>query len=216
MHDDQFNAPPEKADAEWANTATHLLGVLLSIAATIWMLQLVLAKSPGLILSCMAYMASVILVFIFSTLSHAFTEPNWRTRMRAWDQGTIYLMIAGTYTPFVWHFGHSLRSVLIVLIWLLAFYGLWCKVIFRKQVNAVTVTTYLLLGWGPAFPLAPQVPWDCFLGMALGGVIYSLGVLLLVNDHVQRFFHAGWHIAVIFAAACHYFVILKFIVNATA
>jgi hemolysin III len=216
MHDDQFNAPPDKPEDEWANTATHFIGILIAILGTVWMMTLVWDKPVGLMLSCLAYCTSAILVFVFSTLSHACAEPNQRTRMRAWDQGAIYLMISGTYTPFVWQFGDSFRTALMIFIWICALYGLWMKVVVKRQVNAVTVSTYLLLGWVPAVPLAAQVPLACLGGMALGGTMYSLGVVFLMFDHVRKFFHAVWHVAVILAAVCHYFVILKFIVHATA
>lgn len=100
-----------------------------------------------------------------------------------------------------------------IFIWGLALYGLWQKVVVRRRVNTMVVTTYLLLGWVPAFPLAPQVPWGCLGGMALGGVIYSSGVYFLMFDHVARFFHSVWHLTVIAAAVCHYLVIVKYVVQ---
>lgn len=213
MHDDQRNATAAPPADDWANTATHFAGILLAVVGTYWMYGMVGGKSLGLILSCMVYCVSALLVFVFSTLSHACVEPERRTRMRAWDQGTIYLMISGTYTPFVWQYGGNFRTPLLIFIWAVALYGLWMKVVVRRRVNAVTVTTYLLLGWVPVLPLFPQVPWTCFLGMALGGLIYSGGVLFLMFDHVAQFFHAIWHVAVILAALCHYLVIVQFVVN---
>ncbi len=212
MHDDQQNAPPEPTDEEWANAITHGIGILLAIAGLIWMIRLLQGHSLGLILSCLAYCSSVVLVFVFSTLSHVFSDPSLRTRMRAWDQGTIYLMISGTYTPFVWQYGGALRTPLMIFLWGLAFYGLWQKVVVKRQVNSMVVTTYLLLGWVPTIPLFPHVPWGCLGGMLGGGVIYSAGVYFLMNDHRGRFFHSIWHLAVISAAVCHYLVILKYVV----
>ena len=153
------------------------------------------------------------MVFVFSTLSHSFSDPHKRTRMRAWDQGTIYLMISGTYTPFVWQFGGIIRTPLMIFLWFLALYGLWQKVVVRRRVNTMVVTTYLLLGWVPVIPLASQVPWGCLAGMALGGVIYSVGVYFLMFDHVGRFFHSVWHLAVIAAAVCHYLVIMHYVLQ---
>jgi hemolysin III len=213
MHDNWLNLPPEIADDEWANTSSHMLGIAIAVGGTLWMFWLLRDKPLGLTLCCVAYCASAILVFVFSTLSHAFTEPSRRTRMRAWDQGSIYLMISGTYTPFVWQYGGSFRLALMIFIWTLALYGLWAKVVAKHRVNTVAFTTYLLLGWVPAIPLAPQVPLSCLGGMALGGILYSLGVIFLKYDHVWPFFHAVWHFAVIIAAACHYLVIVKYVVN---
>jgi len=216
MHDNKMNAPPAHSDDEWSNTATHAIGILIAIIGTLWMISMVQHKSYGLILSCMVYCTSVILVFTFSTLSHACKEPSTRTKMRAWDQGTIFLMISGSYTPFVWQFGGQLRTPLLIFLWVLALYGLWSKVVERRRVNSMSFTTYslyLLLGWIPAIPLALQMPSGCLLGMLLGGVIYSLGVIFLIYDHKGRFYHAVWHLSVIAAAACHYLVIVVFIVN---
>ncbi len=169
----------------------------------------------GLVFCCIAYCLSVVLVFTFSTLSHSFSDPTLRTQMRAWDQGTIYLMISGTYTPFVWQYGGTLRTPLLIFLWVLAFYGLWQKVIVKRRVNTMVVTTYLLLGWVPPSLFSPQVPWGCFAGMALGGVIYSVGVFFLMFDHLGKFFHSVWHLAVIAAAVCHYLVILQYVVHPT-
>ncbi len=213
MHDDHLNAPPEPTAEEWANATTHAIGILIALAGWVWMITMLDGKPLGLWISCMVYCASVLTVFTFSTFSHLFEEPSLRTRMRSWDQGTIYLMISGTYTPFVWQYGGWLRTPLMIFIWGLALYGLWQKVVVRRRVNTMVVTTYLLLGWVPAFPLALHVPWGCLVGMGLGGVIYSGGVYFLMFDHVGRFFHAVWHLAVIAAAVCHYLVIVHYIVQ---
>jgi hemolysin III len=214
MHDDQLNVPPEPTDEEWANATTHGIGIAIALAGLFWMMSMMGEKPLGLLLSCLVYCVSVLIVFVFSTLSHLFNDPSLRTHMRSWDQGTIYMMISGTYTPFVWQFGGWLRTPLMIFIWGLALYGLWQKVVVRRQVNAMVVTTYLLLGWIPAVPLAPQVPWGCLGGMALGGVIYSGGVFFLMFDHVGKFFHSVWHLAVIAAAVCHYLLIVHYVVQA--
>lgn len=215
MHDDQLNAPPEPTVEEWANATTHGIGTAIALAGLVWMITMLEGKPLGMMLSCLVYCASVILVFVFSTLSHSFSDPHLRTRMRAWDQGTIYMMISGTYTPFVWQYGGWAQIPLMIFLWGVALFGLWQKVVVRRRVNAMVVTTYLLLGWVPTIPLLPQVPWGCLGGMALGGVIYSVGVYFLMFDHVGRFFHSVWHLAVIAAAVCHYLVIVQYVVQVT-
>lgn len=197
---------------EWANTLTHCLGVLLAALACGWMLWVTRDKPLGLQLSCLVYGLCATAMFFFSTMSHIYIEPERRNLMRAWDQGVIYLMIAGTYTPFIWHFGAEWKWPLLVFLWSLAIFGAWGKIVLRQRVNAVAVTTYLLLGWIPAVPLALKVPTGCLQGMILGGVVYSVGVAFLKLDFYY-FFHAVWHIAVIVAAACHYWCILYYVVN---
>ena len=213
MLDDRNNSPPVVPPDEWLNTATHTLGIVLALAGTVWMMINASSRTPGIAISCLAFCVSAILVFVFSTLSHAFSDPAKRTLMRAWDQGTIYLMISGTYTPFAWYFGGALKWPLLAFLWILAGYGLWSKVVARRRVNAVAVTTYILLGWLPAAALVMKVPPGCLLGMGAGGVLYSVGVIFLMNDHRAKYMHAVWHLVVIAAASCHYIIIMKYVVT---
>jgi len=128
--------------------------------------------------------------------------------MRSWDQGAIYLLIAGTYTPGIIAFCPNWAAAgLLTLVWSLATYGFYCKVIAQKRLNSVTTATYLALGWGPAMVLVPFVPRVFFLWLLAGGILYSIGVVFLLNDHRVKYFHAAWHLWVIAAAAAHYFAI---------
>ncbi|QEG41115.1 hemolysin-III related [Roseimaritima ulvae] len=198
---------------EWANTLTHAAACMVAVVGLLLMIWLVIDKPWGLQLACLSYMASVVAVFLFSTLSHAVYEPYRRARMRAWDQGTIYLMISGTYTPFAWSYGGSWQVPLLIFLWLMAGLGFASKVLFKHRVHGIGTTTYLLLGWAPALVLGPQVPLGCLAYMAAGGIIYSLGVVFLVLDQRRRFFHAVWHLFVLTAATVHYVAIVKYVVQ---
>lgn len=201
---------------EWANTLTHAASCLIAVIALALMVWSVQEKPWGLQVACVAYACSGVAVFLFSTLSHAIYEPHMRTRMRAWDQGTIYLMISGTYTPFAYSYGGSVQVPLLFFLWLLAGLGFASKVLLKYRVHGIGTTTYLLLGWAPAVVLGPRVPTACLVYMAAGGLIYSVGVVFLVLDQRRRFFHAVWHLFVLTAAAVHYVAILKFVVHRVA
>ncbi|MEO8271426.1 MAG: hemolysin III family protein, partial [Aureliella sp.] len=115
---------------ELSNTITHGLGFLLSLGAVVFFWQATTAQPLGLRISCILFATSMAIVYLFSTLSHAVQTPHLRSRMRAWDQGTIYLLIAGTYTPFIW-LGSPLGWTAVVMssVWLAAVWGFYLKVI---------------------------------------------------------------------------------------
>lgn len=205
--------PPLSAAEEALNSLTHGAGFFLSLAAAAGMLALCQTADWGLSAACGAYVLSLIAVYAFSTLSHAIHHPPVRHWMRAWDQGVIYLLIAGTYTPFIWaYLADGMRSLMLVVVWGLALVGFYSKVVARRRADLTATITYVLLGWGPALYLVNYVTRSCLVWMALGGVLYTLGTLFLHYDRRVRFFHAVWHLLVILASAVHYYAIVTFIV----
>ncbi|WP_417737055.1 PAQR family membrane homeostasis protein TrhA [Rosistilla oblonga] len=192
---------------ELANAITHGSGCAAAIAATAW----VVATHPmptAVLIGFLVYAASLAFVFLMSTLSHVVTRPDRLHLLRSWDQGAIYLLIAGTYTPGVVAFaGPAVRPWLLLAIWLLAGFGFLSKVVGKHQIHAIDTWTYIALGWLPAMILAPGVTLDYFLWMLAGGLAYSLGVCFLLNDSKVRYFHAVWHLLVMLAAAIHYYAI---------
>lgn len=201
---------------EWANTLTHAVSCALAVLGWIAMAWLVRDRPVGLQTACLVYATSAVAVFFFSTLSHAARKPHWRERMRAWDQGVIYVMISGTYTPFAYAFGGSLQLPTLVFLWVVATIGFVSKVIVKHRVHAIGTASYLLLGWLPAMALGPQVTWGCLLGMAAGGVVYTVGVVFLVNDQRRKYMHAVWHLLVLTAAAIHFATVVICVVFAEA
>lgn len=123
----------------------------------------------------------------------------------------VYMLIAGTFTPFIWaYMAGWQRLALLLLVWGAAALGGYSKVIAGHRLNNMTSLTYVLLGWIPAMFLMSYVTLICFSSMALGGVVYTLGTRFLQNDHRRWYFHAVWHLMVILASACHYSAIIMF------
>jgi hemolysin III len=201
----------ENASQEAVNAWTHGLGFLLSLPAGLALCQLSLAHREQMLYACLAYSLSLTAMYLFSTLSHAVRDPVLRHRFRAFDQGVIYLLIAGTFTPFVCSYmtGWSERALL-AAIWLAAAAGFYSKVIARHRIDNMTAVSYILLGWLPSMVLLSYVSLACFAVMAIGGCLYTVGTLFLQNDHRSWYFHAVWHLMVIVASACHYFAIALF------
>jgi len=152
-------------------------------------------------------------MYLFSTLSHAVREPGLRHRFRAFDQGFIYVLIAGTFTPFVCGYMAGWPQwALLAAIWIAAGVGFYSKVFVRHRINNLAVVSYILLGWLPSMVLLGYVSMLCFTVMAIGGLLYTVGTLFLHYDHRNWYFHAVWHLMVIVASACHYFAIALFTV----
>jgi len=203
----------ENASEEALNTWTHGAGFILSLPAGVLLIRIALDQRPELVWSCLVYSISLAAMYLFSTLSHAVREPNWRHRLRALDQGFVYGLIAGTFTPFIWAYLESWpRIVLMNFVWIAAATGFYSKVFSKHRINNMTSLSYILLGWIPAMVLFSYVPIECFGMMALGGVLYTVGVLFLQNDHRSFYFHAIWHSMVIVASLCHYLAIMIFAV----
>ena len=203
--------PEQSAANEFANAVTHGVGFLLSIGGAI-ALFLRTSNSAAMMFATTIYVSSLAAVFAFSTLSHAIQEPKSKQILRAWDQGTIYLLIAGTYTPMLLSYvsGAKLWTVLLCL-WGVALAGCYSKVAIQHRVNALTTWSYILLGWLPAFAfVGGLLPVECVRWVVMGGICYTVGTLFLKMDQHFGFFHSIWHLFVITGSACHYYVIYHY------
>lgn len=193
------------------NAWTHGLGFLLSIPAAFLLYRMAAVHRENLVIACAVYSVSLTAMYLFSTLSHAVREPTARHRLRTLDQGVVYLLIAGTFTPFVWgYMDGAPRTALMVGVWLAAGVGFYSKVFAKHRIDNMTAVSYILLGWIPSMILLGYVSLLCFAFMALGGVLYTLGTLFLQNDHRSWYFHGIWHLMVILASACHFIAIAMF------
>jgi hemolysin III len=203
----------ENASEESINAWTHGVGFLISIPCGVVLIQLAAEHQKRLLYACLIYSLSLTGLYLFSTLSHAVRYPKWRGRFRAWDQGLVYILIAGTFTPFIWCYmnGWS-RFALLLFVWIAAVTGLCSKVLIKHRIDNITTVHCILLGWLPAMVLFGRVSSLCFATMAIGGVLYTIGTLFLMNDHRHRYFHAVWHLLVMLASACHYAAIAMFVI----
>ena len=200
---------------EFANRVTHGIGFVLSLAG-VAVMAAVLGNGDGWrIAGCSIYLASLMGVYLMSTLSHTFETPRLRSFFRALDQGTIYLLIAATYTPFSMAYLHSaFWFVLLAIVWTIAFWGFFSKVFFAHRVESVSMWPCIVLG-GIPFVSVPAligvVSFAALWWMLLGIACYTVGLVFWVNDTRVRHFHAVWHILVIAGSACHFVCIMLFV-----
>lgn len=206
-------------EGESLNTATHFIGLLLSLAGAAAIVVARESADVGTAIACGVYATTLVIVYAISTLSHAVHRPRAKHLLRVWDQGTIYLLIAGTYTPFVWAFTSSSVSwILLAAIWGVALIGLYSKVCVEHRVIEFSTHSYVLFGWVPALTLVNSVPLVSAAWMAVGGMSYTLGTVFLRLDQHHRYLHATWHVFVIGGSVCHFYAIYMFILlhNAVA
>ena len=211
----EVDHPPLQLDQEWANALTHGLGAFMTIFAGCYLVLLSGVQTTGMMIACLVYITATLGTYLFSTLSHVVRRQPLLNTMRAWDQAMIYAMIAGTYTPLTVKFtDEPTRTLLLTLMWAGAGAGIISKVMLRHRVNATGTISYLLLGYLPAMVLASQVPSEIAGWMLAGGIVYTIGVVLLMNDAKMRYLHAGWHLMVILASAFHFYGMLGVIASA--
>lgn len=215
LNDSIEPAAPIRHDQEWANALTHTLAAIAGVVGAVLMGITTSDQSLAKTIACLAFVGSAIAVFVASALSHYFIhDAEVIKRLRAWDQGLIYVMITGTYTPLVYQFASpAMRTIALCIIWVAALVGFYSKVIAEYRVNGIGTFSYLALGWLPALFLVGRVPTPVLFWMAAGGVLYTVGVAVLVNDHRIRYLHAVWHLLVMAAASCHYWAIYCYVAS---
>lgn len=204
------------AEEEIANTITHGLGFVLSVFGALVMADSFSGADGRRVVGCAIFVTSMIAVYAMSTLSHIFQSPKLRSTFRAIDQGTIYLLIAGTYTPFSLTYLHSTPWwILLGAVWTVAAYGFVSKVLFAHRVESVSMVPCLLCG-ALSFVAIPKLlttlPVACLGWMMLGVACYLLGLAFWLNDRKVRHFHAVWHLLVMAGSAAHFSGVLLFIV----
>lgn len=192
---------------------THAIGVALALAALAVLVTLAsLHGSPRQIVSYSVYGVTLVLLYAASTAYHGIRLPRARRLLRILDHAAIYLLIAGTYTPFALI---SLRGAwgwsLFGLIWALAAIGVVFKVFFTGRFPRTSTVVYLAMGWLALIAvrqLFTHLPLSGLILLFSGGLCYTVGVLFFALDDRMRFNHAIWHIFVLAGSTCHFFAIV--------
>ena len=195
---------------EWANRLSHGLGLLLGGLGLVLLLHKGWDQGPRVLLSYGVYGASLVLLYLASTLYHSVSSVAARRWSKLFDHCAIYLLIAGTYTPFLLvALDTPLAQGLMVVIWGLALAGVVFKLIFINRFKKVSLFTYLMLGWLSLvviYQLYLHLDGTGLLLLGLGGLIYSLGVIFYVAKRIP-YNHAIWHLFVLGGSLCHFMAI---------
>lgn len=213
-----FSVLRPSADEELVNAITHGIGLALAAVGTLVMMTGIKAhENSWLAAGCAAYLFTLVAVYAMSTVSHAVTTPKWRMFFRQLDQGFIFLLIVGTFTPYsLAYLSGPFWNVLLAFMWCYALVGFAAKVIFAHRIETGSVLPYLFLGWMTiiALPAIWQVaPHAEFALIVSGGLCYMIGTFFLLNDTRVRHFHAAWHLWVIAGSSCHFMGLLVYVVQ---
>jgi len=201
---------------EVANTITHGAGLVLSVVG--FAVLLILAGFRGDALSIIGlgvYGLSLIVLYAASTFYHSTSSPTMKRRMQVADHCGIYLLIAGSYTPFgLIVLKGELGQDLLIALWAFAFFGIIAKLILRDRFPAVSVVSYLVMGWIGVLAIRPLFEAMGLIPIVLviaGGLAYSLGVIFFAWQRF-RHHHAIFHVFVLAGSVLHYFAIVIYVV----
>lgn len=202
---------------EIANAVTHGLGTAAAIVALTLMLVKAMPTLSGWQMAGIAvYGASMIALFLSSTLYHSLTHQPAKAVLKRFDHSTIYLLIAGTYTPFLMITLHASATAqtLLAVIWALALGGVTFKIFFVHKFKRVSLITYLIMGWLSlvvVYELYKALPGPAFNLLLAGGLSYTLGAAFYAAKQ-YRYTHAIWHVFVLGGAACHCVAIAGYVI----
>lgn len=194
------------------NSVSHGVGALLAIAGTVVLIVITaLYSDPWGVVSSAVYGGALIILYTMSTLYHAITNEKAKQVMRVMDHVTIFLLIAGTYTPITLvTLRGTLGWVLFGFIWGAAALGIVLNAIDLERFRKISVVCYIIMGWAiiaAIVPLINSLPTISLVFLLIGGVLYSVGVIFYAIKKI-KYFHSIWHLFTIGGSVFHYFAIL--------
>ncbi len=197
---------------EIVNSITHGLGLLLSIAALVVLVVSAALKGDAWhVVSFAIFGSTLVLLYTSSTLYHSITKEKIKNLFARFDHSAIFLLIAGTYTPYLLTvLRGTVGWVMFGMIWGLALAGIVIRSIFLTRFRKLMVVLYLLMGWMFVFAIVPMVkhlPTPSLVFLFLGGGCYSLGVIFYIWRNL-KYGHGIWHLFVMAGSIMHFFSVL--------
>jgi hemolysin III len=197
---------------EIANALTHGIGALLSIAALVLLVVMASFQGSAWHVTGFAIFGSTMLVlYMSSTLYHAFTNQRVKNLFRKFDHMSIFLLIAGTYTPFCLTVLNSwIAWTVLGIVWTCAIVGIIIKAFHTGKHEKLSTFLYVMMGWIilPAVkPLYDAVSMEVFVFLMAGGACYTIGTYFFLKD-TKRYYHSIWHVFVLSGTVAHFFSVL--------
>jgi hemolysin III len=202
---------------ELANSLTHGFGLALSIVGSYFLLTGTgRFELTGQTIGCFVFGLSLVALYAVSTFYHSVNDQKVKRPLRVIDHACIYLLIAGTYTPFcLTALRGPLGWTLLTVVWSGAVAGIVMQIASRDRVGVRSPRSYVALGWLILLAVHRLFQATGLGGLAwlsAGGFFYTIGLIFFVRDH-RRFFHALWHLFALAGSACHYFAVLLYVVR---
>lgn len=215
MNTTNVKVPIQTRAEEWANSITHGIGVVLSVIGLPILVVMAIARGEiSLLVGSSIFGGTLVFMYAASTLYHSFRKPNLKRVLRILDHIAIYLLIAGTYTPFVLlYFDGGWAWTLLCLEWGIALAGIVFKLFFTGRFEVASTIVYIAMGWlavGVMKPLLVAAPSGCVAWMAAGGLLYTGGIVFYAWERL-RYNHAIWHVFVLGGSLCHYLALALYL-----
>lgn len=201
---------------EKINVYSHALGFILGFIGLIFLLKLTAFRGDLIrTLSFGVFGLSMMILFAASTLYHRSIDLVRRSRLRVFDHASIYVLIAGTYTPFcLVTLPERLGLILFVVVWTFALLGICIKLFFTGRFSVLSTLMYLFMGWMMVFlikPLYQNLEPEGLYWIFAGGLAYTIGAILYSIKRIP-FNHASFHILVLIGCFCHYIAIYLYVI----
>lgn len=208
---------PERSQSlgeEIANSVSHGIGLFAALGATPLLIRSAVHRgSPGSIIGAGVFAGSLLLLYLASTLYHALPQSKGKRVFRVLDHGAVFLLIAGTYTPFTLG---VLRGgwgwTLLVIVWMVAVLGIGLIAVGGFRYPRLSLAVYLGMGWLVVIairPLLQRVPLEGLAWLLAGGIAYTVGVAFLAARRI-RYSHLVWHLFVLAGSTCHFIAVLSY------
>jgi hemolysin III len=198
------------------NSITHGVGALISIAGLVLLIVFsIMYGNLSHVISCTIFGFTLVLLYTASTLYHIFQKPNLKHTFKILDHSCIYVLIAGTYTPFLLV---TIRGVvgwsMFALVWSLTVIGVLFKIFFVHRFKIISTIAYILMGWLVIFAIKPlflALPGGGLILLICGGLAYTLGTIFYAWEKLP-FNHAIWHLFVLTGSVCHFCAVMFYVI----
>jgi hemolysin III len=196
---------------EVANALTHALGVVFClIAIPMLIIYALQTGNVAMVWASAIFGFGMLMVYSSSTLYHYAKNAETKRVLRIWDHISIFLLIAGTYTPMVVKYTDFKTAVIFLsAMWSIVALGSFMKIFYTGKYNVLSVILYLLMGWMAVFiikPMVANIPFQVLYLLAAGGAAYTLGVVFYMW-HKLQYHHAVWHVFVLTGTIIHFFAV---------
>jgi len=203
----------QSAGEELANSISHGIGLCAALIGAPILLLEARRSSPGFFLGAVIFAVTLSMLYLGSTLYHAWPQTRAKSVLRTLDHSAIFLLIAGTYTPFTLGPLRGLwGSSILAIVWALAIFGVILKATRGASRHPkLSMTLYLGTGWLAliaARPMTLAIPFLALFWLVAGGISYTTGVLFFVNQRL-RYSHFIWHLFVLAGSSCHFLAVLS-------
>ncbi len=209
----KIKLPTYSTGEEIMNAVSHGVGSLFGVIATTILLTLSIIYGDALaIVSCAIYGVCLTLLYTMSTLYHSFTSPTVKRVFRIFDHASIYLLIAGTYTPLclIALRGQMIGIVIVAVVWACAIAGIVMNAISINKTEKIGLALYVIMGWAVVWVIVPIVkalPASAFIMLVLGGIAYTSGIIFYAQKK-RKYMHGIWHLFVLTGSVLHFVSVL--------